>query len=708
VNIQVISILDESGSSTMLRIRSIFLLMVFICVFGFADAALADGQYMKVDYPASTVEGELKTAVTYTIWIPDGVKTLRGIIVHQHGAGTTASKEGATAAYDLHWQALARKWDCALLGPSYHVTGDAVDLAPGGSEHWFDVRRGSEKAFLRGLTDLAGLSGHTELTTVPWILWGHSGGGIWANGMAILHPERVVALYLRSGTVTMFHLRHPEFTDIPVPDAVYSIPTMVSPGAKEKPANDVYPGNIATFKDYRAKGGLIGLAIDPRTGHECGDSRYLAIPFLDLCMSIRLPDKGSKNQSLKPMDTRHVWLAQPEGETAVPKAEFKGDLKTSVWLPSEAIAKDWMEYVKTGAVGDTTPPSAPTRVIAASKGDQGTEVTWHAEADFESGIGQFIVLRDGQELARVPEKPVGKFGRPLFQGMTYHDTPDQPLSEMRYLDTSAKAGEKHTYTVITVNSVGLKSNPSIASVKIYNTVKLKLMAGKQVIAGGVSSADLNIYCAMANAGFDLMWIEMQHSPLTFQEISHMIWAGRGSPAIPFVRVPDATEGDIQKAVDLGALGIVVPTVETVEKAQAAVRWAKYPPLGRRSLANGQANALWGDDYRQTANDNIMVVLIIETPTGVEEVEKIAAVPGVDVLYVGSGDLSSFSGKSEGNADYDAMVARIHDITLKAGLKLGGPPSWRNRPGYSFSLGPEEPAFIKMGAKAWLESLPPAH
>jgi hypothetical protein len=119
-------------------------------------------------------------------------------------------------------------------------------------------------------------------------------------------------------------------------------------------------------------------------------------------------------------------------------------------------------------------------------------------------------------------------------------------------------------------------------------------------------------------------------------------------------------------------------------------------------------ALWGEDYRQTANDNIMVVLVIESPMGVEEVEKIAAVPGVDVLYVGSGDLSSFSGKREGNADYDTMVARIHDVTLKAGLKLGGPPSWKNRPGYSFFLGPEEPAMIRMGAKAWIESLAPGH
>ncbi len=109
------------------------------------------GCYLKVDYPASPVEGELQIAVTYTLWIPDGVKDLRGVIVHQHGAGTTASIEGSTAAYDLHWQALAKKWDCALLGPSYHVTHEQNDLSPGGSELWFDPRRGSEKAFLKAL-----------------------------------------------------------------------------------------------------------------------------------------------------------------------------------------------------------------------------------------------------------------------------------------------------------------------------------------------------------------------------------------------------------------------------------------------------------------------------------------------------------------------------------------------------------------------------
>ena len=196
-----------------------------ICLFGFAGAIYGAGQYLKADYPASTNANELQTAVTYTLWIPDGVKTMRGIIVHQHGAGTTASIEGSTAAYDLHWQALAQKWDCALLGPSYHVLNEKIDLSPGGSELWFDPRRGSEKTFLNALKELAAKSGHRELETVPWVLWGHSGGGIRANVMAALHPERVAAMWLRSGSAAMFRAK-PEFPPLEIPAAIYGIPAM--------------------------------------------------------------------------------------------------------------------------------------------------------------------------------------------------------------------------------------------------------------------------------------------------------------------------------------------------------------------------------------------------------------------------------------------------------------------------------------------------
>jgi 4-hydroxy-2-oxoheptanedioate aldolase len=210
-----------------------------------------------------------------------------------------------------------------------------------------------------------------------------------------------------------------------------------------------------------------------------------------------------------------------------------------------------------------------------------------------------------------------------------------------------------------------------------------------------------MYCAMANSGFDYMWIEMQHSPLTYSDVAKMIWSCRGSSAMPFIRVPDATEGDIQKATDIGALGIIVPTVDTVEKAQAAVKWAKYPPAGRRSMGGGQYRDLWGSDYRQTINDNMMVVIMIETPLGVANAKEIASVPGIDVIFAASTDLGNFSGTQQGDPKYEGMVTTIHDVTLGANIKLGGPLMWKNRPGFTFFQGPGETALIKSGAQQLL-------
>jgi 2-keto-3-deoxy-L-rhamnonate aldolase RhmA len=243
--------------------------------------------------------------------------------------------------------------------------------------------------------------------------------------------------------------------------------------------------------------------------------------------------------------------------------------------------------------------------------------------------------------------------------------------------------------------------------RLYNTAKQKLRDGTQLVGATVFSPDPNIYCAMANAGYDFLWIERQHSPLTDEDVAKMIWACRGASAMPFIRVPDATESDIQKATDIGALGIIVPTVDTVEKAQATVRWSKYPPDGRRSQGNGQYGALWGSDYRQTANDNMVVVIMIETPIGVENAEKIASVPGIDVIFAASTDLGNFSGHRQGDKEYEALVTRIHDVTLQHGLRLGGPQAWKNRHGFTFFQGPGETQLIQAGAQVNLSTNPKA-
>ncbi len=394
--------------------------------------------------------------MTYTVWVPEGAGRLRGVIVHQHGCGAGACKGGATAAYDLHWQALARKWDCALLGPEYQQT-DKQDC-----HLWCDPRNGSRRAFQNGLHDLAAKSGHPELERVPWCLWGHSGGGFWASLMQTSDPERIVAVWLRSGTAFAAW----EKGEVPkpnVPEAAYGIPTMCNAGVMErddKRFRGAWDGTLAMFRAYRAKGALIGFAPDPRTAHECGDSRYLAIPFFDACLAERLPDRDATDQKLRPMDAKRAWLAEPLGDRPEPAASYGGKPDEAVWLPNERVAKACAEYVKTGEVGDTTPPPAPFHVQATAKAGQGVEITWDAHADLESGLRAFVVQRDGKDLAQVPEKPAGHFGRPLFQTMSYHDTPEPPLPPMRFLDAMAGAGEKHEYRVVAVNGVGLRSEAS--------------------------------------------------------------------------------------------------------------------------------------------------------------------------------------------------------------------------------------------------------
>jgi hypothetical protein len=346
---------------------------------------------------------------------------------------------------------LAEKHGCALLAPSYEQPGKAD------CQLWCDPRNGSGKAFQKGLMDLGKKSGHPELSTIPWALWGHSGGGHWAGGMTLLHPERVAAAWLRSG-VPLFE-QNPNRTSIKthdLPDEALRVPIMCNPGTKEGVTvktgkfAKVWPANEAFISKIRAKGGLLGLSVDPLTAHECGNSRYLAIPWFDACLKARLPRKPG--DPLKPMPTDKAWLAPLLGKKAVPAEKFSGDKKKAIWLPNAKTAKVWMQFVKDTKVTDGTPPPAPTHLKT-----KGNVLTWKAKADFESGLSHFIIERDGEEIGTVPEKPGNRFGRPIFQGLQYSDTPAFPLVEMKFTDKDAKEGKKHAYRVVAVNTAGLRS-----------------------------------------------------------------------------------------------------------------------------------------------------------------------------------------------------------------------------------------------------------
>ncbi len=243
---------------------------------------------------------------------------------------------------------------------------------------------------------------------------------------------------------------------------------------------------------------------------------------------------------------------------------------------------------------------------------------------------------------------------------------------------------------------------SAADHEMFNTVKQKLAEGKQVVGGTISTTDPRVYCSMANSGFDFTWIEMQHSSLNYDQVAKMIWACKDAPAIPFIRVPSASEGDIQKATDIGALGIIVPMVDSVQEVKDAVTYAKYPPMGKRSQGGGQYGQLWGSDYRSKANDNIMIVAMIESPEGVAIVDQVAGLDGIDVVFAASGDLGSFTGWARDDPRYLEMVNTIRDKTLQAGKVLAGPLSWRNREGFLFFQGPSQGSLIRNGATLALE------
>jgi 2-keto-3-deoxy-L-rhamnonate aldolase RhmA len=180
-------------------------------------------------------------------------------------------------------------------------------------------------------------------------------------------------------------------------------------------------------------------------------------------------------------------------------------------------------------------------------------------------------------------------------------------------------------------------------------------------------------------------------------------------AVPGVRVAYTDEREIQHALDAGALVVVVPTVDTVEEAIEARNWTYFPPLGRRSNGGGQAfdGNMWGGvpgGYRQTINDNVVLILMIETLEGLKNADEIAKVPGVTAVFAASGDLGNFSGFRQGSPDYERAINIVHDAAIKAKVRLCGPFAWRDRPDFTCFQAGSETAAIARGVKDELGAL----
>src|SRR6187549_1804440 len=217
----------------------------------------------------------------------------------------------------------------------------------------------------------------------------------------------------------------------------------------------------------------------------------------------------------------------------------------------------------------------------------------------------------------------------------------------------------------------------------YNKAKELLFQDKQITSYTISTYNPDLYCEVGKH-FDYVWFEMQHSTMSWDEVRRMILACVGVGAAPMVRMPDALESSIQKATDLGALGIIVPTVDDAIEARDAARFSRYPPVGRRSSGGGSFGQAWpGVNYRATVNDNMLVTVMIETLEGVANAEEIAATAGVDVIILGNNDLSSFSGWAQNDPRYQDALIKVRNAALKYG-KYYGNAGQQYRTGYTVS------------------------
>lgn len=215
---------------------------------------------------------------------------------------------------------------------------------------------------------------------------------------------------------------------------------------------------------------------------------------------------------------------------------------------------------------------------------------------------------------------------------------------------------------------------------IWNDAKRRILEGEDLVSFTASRGwTPERYCESANAGYDFAFVNIQHQALDVWQVADMYDCGDVPATFSHgARIPDSSERWIQAILDAGAMTLVVPTVDTKEEAEQIVHWALFPPLGARSSGGGLINSLYSDvpgGYRNSFNDNIVIIAMIETLEGVENAYEIASVPGIDAIFAASGDLGNFSGYAEGDEAYEWIIQRIVDAAAAAGKPVCGPMRW---------------------------------
>jgi 2-keto-3-deoxy-L-rhamnonate aldolase RhmA len=247
-----------------------------------------------------------------------------------------------------------------------------------------------------------------------------------------------------------------------------------------------------------------------------------------------------------------------------------------------------------------------------------------------------------------------------------------------------------------------------------NPVRARLEAGEFVVGVTITSNNIESAALAATLGFHFLWVEMEHSPVSLETLRGIVLAARGLPALVFARVPLVELWTAKRVLDQGVTGVIFPFVSTPEMATTAAAACRYPPLGRRGSGAGLASFTWPEpgNYYDSADGNVLVVAMIEEASAVQRIDEIAATPGIDVLFIGTSDLS-FSLGLRGRQDEPVLQEEIRKVAAAAkrhGKFLGRPAGTAEQvvrfrgEGFQFFQSVTELGLMRLGAQELLKPL----
>jgi len=372
----------------MKRLINILVLICVICLCSFAGESKSNICQLwngKIYQTILREESYPFDHADYGVFIPEGVTTIRGVLIHQHGCGM--EQFGLTIPFDAQYQAFARKWNLAVVEPVLY----------GDCHKWRDPESGSGPALLQALDEISHLSGHSELNAAPWLLWGHSGGGYWALAMMKNYPERILAVFSYSPAFD------PQWQ---FPAAAAKIPLLIRHAGSNdgnQPEINCWGTALHVFSKLRKMNSPVSIAYTPGQNHNFSYVRYMAIPFYEAALTQRLPNAASPE--MRNLEKGKAWLGDTETLQICKASACTGNKDDLCWLPDSATAVKWKEYVTTGSVSDQTPPPVPYDLQIEWVNDS-IELSWKANADIESGIKRFNIYKDGIHVGLFPKSGI--------------------------------------------------------------------------------------------------------------------------------------------------------------------------------------------------------------------------------------------------------------------------------------------------------------